>query len=503
MKHMPKRMAFGITAAISLTASLLVSCSKKPGSSAGQATSAPLSGTPAQFYAPRNLVFNVKYTSNTVRVDLPTAQKAIRSVSQDGRVVLFDASDPRLAGLKQGDILLLEHLGVRRVLATQKQGSQIAVATGSPGLGDFIQDGRIEFSAPMDFHARHAQERWPANGNPLARLWNAIRLDGVVHAQQPCGNPEDAHMGLQLKGEVDEWEFEVEGEPEGDGLGLCLNAAKKLAALTARIGINGELENVSTAFKAAVSGGKVSEFEYSTPIEGKIKVTWAALTTGAGAGIGESRLKAPPWWKQVIDVDGIPFLLQVNGNVIFKPGFGGAHDAAEGGFEASYNGSGGLSVHGAQTSQEGSMSGEPSLEKTTAESMAAHGVVVAVAAPKVALSIGTESFEEALKEVAPQGFLDEAAEALEKGPFASLFKTVKENFFNLEGAAYVQLVTEFDYAGSGPLSIVPCSMTHLNMTGQAGADATLLALKVESPHVDLFKVSKVNRDPDIDACGQK
>ncbi len=483
----------------------LTSCSKNR-ATAGSAAGVSVPGTPSQFYTPQGAVYDVKYTDNTVRVDLPTIQKALKSVSDDGRVVIFDASDSRLGGLKEGKVLFLEHLGVRRIIGVQKQGSQIAIATDSAALTDFIQDGRIEFSAPMDFHAPHAEVTQPFRGvRPLSNVWNWTRTPGIVYADvgEACGNPEESRAGLQLKGEVDSWEFEVEGEPEAGNLLFCFNAIKKLASLSASVKAKGELEHINTAFKAVIHGGKMDDFEYSSPIEGKLKVTWAALTSSAGAGIGEGRLKFPPFWKQVIDVDGLPFLLQANGNLIFTPGFGGKHDAAEGGFEVTYKGTGGLSVHGQQSSPEGQMSGEPTPEKTTAESLAPHGVVVAVAAPKVALSLGTESFAEALKEVAPKGFLDKAAEALEGGPFARLFKSVKENFFNIEGAAFVQLVTEFDYAGSGPMSIVPCSMTHLNLTGQAGVDATLLAFKAGSPHVDLFKISKVNRDPDIDACGQK
>ncbi|MGE5326120.1 MAG: hypothetical protein ACM3NO_03710, partial [Deltaproteobacteria bacterium] len=78
-----------------------------------------------------------------------------------------------------------------------------------------------------------------------------------------------------------------------------------------------------------------------------------------------------------------------------------------------------------------------------------------------------------------------------------------EDFFKLEGAAYVQLVTEFDYAGSGPMSLVPCSMTHFNFYAQAGADAQVGLVKGESPHFDIYKTQKTIRDPDVDACGQK
>jgi len=151
------------------------------------------------------------------------------------------------------------------------------------------------------------------------------------------------------------------------------------------------------------------------------------------------------------------------------------------------------------------MQAEPELEKTTSESMAAHGIVLAVDAPKVSISVGTESIMEAIKQALPKTLEDKVAQVLENGPFGlgGLVKKTKEDFFKLEGAAYVQLVTEFDYAGSGPLSMVPCTMTHLNFLAQAGADAQIGMVQGESPHLDLYKTSKTIRNPDVDICGQK
>ena len=151
------------------------------------------------------------------------------------------------------------------------------------------------------------------------------------------------------------------------------------------------------------------------------------------------------------------------------------------------------------------MNAEPEAEKTTAESLAAHGVVLAVNAPKVSVSLGTESIEEAIKEAVPKSLGNKVAELLEKGPFGlgGLVKKAKEDFFHVEGGAYLQLVTEFDYAGSGPLSLVPCSMTHLNFFAQAGADATLFALKGESPKLNLKESHWTKREPDVNICGQK
>jgi len=446
-------------------------------------------------------VYDVTYTPNTIRIDFPTTQKLLRSVSDDARVFVFEGSDSKLADLQPGKVMFLEHLGARRVVAVQRQGAQTAVLTEFAALTDFIQDGRIEFSAPVNFRRnRAALPPGPRTYDALNRL-QAWFSPPPVYASEA----NKTSIGLTTSGKIDDWEYELDGEPEGDGFKLSLTVEKKLAGISAKVKTNGEISHISTAFKANIHGGKVQEMEYSTPLQGKLHVTWAALTSGENSGIGEARLKLPPFAKDVFDIYGLPMLFRIDEALIFKPGFGTKHDAAEGGFNLNYDGTGGLSVKGEQSTPEGSMKGEPELEKTTAESMAAHGIVLAVNAPKVSVSVGTESIMEAIKEAMPKTLEDKVAQVLENGPFGlgGLVKKAKEDFFKLEGAAYVQLVTEFDYAGSGPLSLVPCSLTHVNFYAQAGADAQIGMVKGESPHFDLYKTSKTFRDPDVNACGQK
>lgn len=479
-----------------------VSGCKQKNASVAEPAALTSAGMPSQFRDLSRLpgtVYNVTYTSNTVRIDLPTVQRTLKSVSSDARVLLFDASDPRITELKEGKVMFLEHLGVRRVIGSVNKGSQIAIVTDEASLSDFIQNGRIQFSVPMDFRKSAALSLPPAH--PLEFISSLRdRLFPVVYA-------EEGEVGLHAKGEVDNWEFELEGKPEGEGLSLSLDVGKKVAGLTVSIKTKGELEKITTAFNAVVANGSIQQFEYNTPLQGKLNVSWGLVTDGPNSGIGEARLKLPPFAKDVFDVYGLPLLFRIDEALIFKPGFEGKKDAAEGGIEITFDGTGGLSVSGAesgeQSTPEGSMTGEPTLEKTTAESLAAHGVVLAIDAPKVSVSLGTESFKEAIEEAVPGAALDKAAELLEETGLGGLVKSIKEDFFKIEGAAYLQLVTEFDYAGSGPLSIVPCSMTHLNFYAQAGADAQLLALKGKSPTLDLYKTSKTVRDPDIDACGQK
>jgi hypothetical protein len=483
----------------------LSSCSSSRKSSAEDtASSSHLSPgqLPSSFYTPPHAVYEVTYTPNTVRIEFPTTQRLLRSVSEDARVFVFDGGDPRLADLQPGKIMFLEHLGARRVDAVQRQGSQTDVLTEFAGLTDFIQNGRIEFSTPIS--SQKAKAELPSIRPDLGVF------DGLQAWLQPplvayASEANKTAVGLSTSGKLNDWEYELKGEPEGDGFKLSLDVQKKLAGITAKVSTKGEVSHISTAFKATIQNGKMQDLDYSTPLQGHLHVSWAALTSGENSGIGEARVKLPPFAKDVFDIYGLPMLFRIDEALIFKPGFGTKHDAAEGGFNVNYDGSGGLSVKGEQSTPEGTMQAEPELEKTTSESMAAHGIVLAVDAPKVSISVGTESIMEAIKQALPKTLEDKVAQVLENGPFGlgGLVKKTKEDFFKLEGAAYVQLVTEFDYAGSGPLSMVPCTMTHLNFLAQAGADAQIGMVQGESPHLDLYKTSKTIRNPDVDICGQK
>jgi len=478
------------------------SSSKKSAADAASESHLPPGQLPSSFYTPPHAVYEVTYTPNTVRIDFPTTQRLLRSVSEDARVFVFDGSDPRLADLQPGKIMFLEHLGARRVDAVQRQGSQTDVLTEFAGLTDFIQNGRIEFSTPIS--SQKAKAELPSTPTDFG-LFDGLRAWLQPPIVAYAGEANKTAVGLSTSGKLNDWEYELKGEPEGDGFKLSLDVQKKLAGITAKVSTKGEVSHISTAFKATIQNGKMQDLDYSTPLQGNLHVSWAALTSGDNSGIGEARLKLPPFAKDVFDIYGLPMLFRIDEAIIFKPGFGTKHDAAEGGFNVNYDGSGGLSVKGQQSTPEGTMQAEPELQKTTSESMAAHGIVLAVNAPKVSISVGTESIMEAIKEALPKTLEDKVAQVLENGPFGlgGLVKKAKEDFFKLEGAAYVQLVTEFDYAGSGPLSMVPCTMTHFNFFAQAGADAQIGMVTAESPHFDLYKTSKTIRDPDADICGQK
>jgi hypothetical protein len=74
------------------------------------------------------------------------------------------------------------------------------------------------------------------------------------------------------------------------------------------------------------------------------------------------------------------------------------------------------------------------------------------------------------------------------------------DFFRTQGGAYVQWVNEYDYTGSGPMSVVPdCATTHFNLIASGGVDAKLLGLDGKGTF-DLYDNKSTKTEPDVPAC---
>ncbi|HET6200262.1 MAG TPA: hypothetical protein VFD93_07990 [Candidatus Acidoferrales bacterium] len=247
----PRNRIASLRLAVTLLAALawLSSCAKKsaPGPSGEASGGASLAGTPAQFYTPRDALYEVKYTPNTVRVDLPTVQKTLRAVSPDGNALVFDSSDPRLQGLTAGKVLFLEHLGVRRVIDVEKQGSQVGLITDAASLSDFIQDGHIKFTAPMNRIPSHAEIFPPRDAGSLMERLGALLLEPrLAYAD----TPNKGSVGLHAQGKVDDWEFEASATRKSNGVNMSLSATKDLGGLKAKVTASGDVSGVSSSFDA-------------------------------------------------------------------------------------------------------------------------------------------------------------------------------------------------------------------------------------------------------------
>ena len=419
----------------------------------------------------------IQWTKNTVVVDSNTAQGALTSVSTDGHVLVFNTTDPRLVNLASGQVLLLEDMGARRVLGTVRQGPLTAVATNAAALTDFIQDGTIQF--PNNSKAPTILDQQDTNFSPGLDERGENALTGVVN----------------------EWQYKAKGDAENNNLDFSFSAEKHLNGFDAKVQGDGQLKNAGFSFMADIHGAKLQKLFFTAPIEGNLKVNWAAKTSGPNSGIGERRLRLPAFFKEIFVANHLPFLYEISANLIFIPGLGSQKDAVSGGFEVNYEGKGGFIATAKDSTPVKQMTASPqSVEKVISSALAPHGVVLAVNAPKVAFSFGTGSFMEAVHSSVPSALKNSRSADAFESRLSKFLSKDKPDFFKTEGGAYVQWVDQYDYTGSGPLSVVPdCTATHFNLTANGGVDASLLGLNSKGTF-DLFSSQSSKTEPEIPAC---
>jgi len=433
-----------------------------------------------------------RYTSNTIRID----PYAIVGISHDAQMVVLKGS-VCANSLAAGDVMFIKKLGVLKVGAVKKiktPSPEIAVGVSSASLTDFINDGTLQI---LKETPQTATEPGGSNspGNPWADTAEPY------HEQSPGEQP---------------WKYTTSGTVTS----YSFTAFKENNGLSASVSGKGQV-NGGYSFLVVIHGDKLQQATFTVPTDGTLDVDWLAQTTAAGQGIGESRLRMPPLYSGLVDdkTDDIPFLFQIYANFIFKPGFG-EKAAAKGHFQITYKGEGGID---GSSPVNNSLDVTPDISSTTSSAKAAHGAVVAINAPKFAMTFSKDSFLWALANRLPSALNMKGADLADglEGQLSQAYASkhtvnVKypqaDDYFKLPRAAYVQWVASVAYAGQGLMgaglfSPVPCQQYYQNYLVQAGIDKDMLgSISGSIPPdkgVEVFKKAGVSAIPSIQGCMPK
>jgi hypothetical protein len=168
-----------------------------------------------------------------------------------------------------------------------------------------------------------------------------------------------------------------------------------------------------------------------------------------------------------------------------------------------YDGDEGIQVHGGNAQASGTVSGDGVVDNVVSTSLAPHGLVVGMAAPKIALSLGLESTLDVATAALPSSVADSLSDFLSTSTAGKWVKKKVDKSFKTEASASVQTVSVFTLAAAGSLAMVPCKLTHVILEYKAGADGYLLGKKVGDKEVVLLKKDIIIREPDINMCGEK
>ncbi len=486
------RLQWRLCILVVLGLAFLTGCSKK-------SASPESSGIPVvrPFHDLRELpgtIADVTLTSNTVRIDEATTHRILKSVGSDGDVFVFDDSDKRIQDLHEGQNLLLDNVAVRKVLAIARKDNLIIVGTDYAALPDFIQQGRLKWNAPIRFGSLFAQKEDPSTVHTAeSGMW--WMPDGTVYA---------ASGALAYSGKVDGWDTSMSVTPSSNRLDMTFKVSRTYQGMSVMVSSKGYLKDFLSSADMQVAQGDLSDFSYNASnLNGAMNVEYAATRGGDAAGIDKPNIKLPPLAKIPMPIDGIPFMLTINANLILKPGFGAKKEAASGSFQITYNGDEGFQVKGGTSQPSGSMDGSGSIGHVDTASLAPHAILIGLAAPKITLSLGLQSAMDVLQEAFPSKLADSLSDFLSNSSAGKWVKKKMNSSFKTEAAAYVETVAVGTMTAAGSLAMVPCKLTHLLLEFQAGADVYLLGKKGMDKDLVLAKKDFVVRDPDINACGEK
>jgi hypothetical protein len=425
-----------------------------------------------------------RYTSKTIGIN----SKDLLGVSHDAHALILDGRDKCVQSLVAGDVIFFKNLGVLNVKKVMKLSSGqmsglpvssgVAAAVSSAALTDFINEGTFQVFKQTLGDAAQPAGPWASGLTP----------------DQPASGD-------------DYWKYKT----SGTGTTYSFLAYKKKDGLQASVSGNGQITKFGYNFLAVIHNAKLQQATYKVDTDGVLDVDWMVQTTAPGQGIGESRLRLPAMHSGLVDsADAIPLLFQVYGNLIFKPGFG-EKAAAKGHFRVIFSGQAG--IDGNTPLNEG-LHAQTEISSTTSSAKAAHGAVVAINAPKFALSLSTVSFLYAVDARMPGALNSKGAELADSlqsqlGVYvkADLMPPTTDDLFKVRRAADVSWVTSVAYAGAGMLAMFPCQQYYQTFLTLAGMDKDMLGSISGSvpPKKDLtvFQDKKTTLIPAIKGCEPK
>jgi len=445
--------------------------------------------------------FDVSYTPQTVRIDESTWRSSLKSVSSDGNVFVFDNPDAKISSLREGSTMFLENLAVRVVLATATQEGHFVINTERAGITDLIQNGTIHWNVPISFNSLQASnEKAPSLLSRPGTVppW-VFRLipEPVVYA---------SGTAVDLSGKLDGWDYKINSAPSSNRLEMSFAVHKELDTLIVNVNAKGFLQDFFSAADMHVQEGSLDTFSYDAKgLNGQLDINFeGGRGTGSAVGVDVPNIKLPPIYKAPMPIAGIPFVMTINANLILKPGFGGKNETMKGSFHINYNGDEGFSVKAGQASASpGSLSGDGSLGQMLSVSIAPHAILVGMAAPKIALSLGTDSVTDLMTSALFTSLGDTLSDMLSKTAAGKWVKQKAETSFKTNASVNVQNVAVATITAQGSAGMIPCKLSRLLLEFKAGADAYMLGKKIGDKEVLIFKKELVNRQPDINACGGK
>jgi hypothetical protein len=448
---------------------------------------------------------NVTYQPSVHLVEQKQGADAIVAESSNGHGLVFNTSSSQINSLKDGDVLVIKGLIARKVLAVERSGEEIRVITDQATLADVIKEGDLHVDAPITFGTLQARNQDPRHS------WTDL-LETPAYAQEHSASPENVAAGRAsdhaasgasrdavgnlVKGAgqyvIGDWKItEWNATPVGDSLQLDLDMEKDAGdGFKAVIGAHGHINNFNLKddLHEIASGTKMAMSIKNLNVE--MTFTWEVAKNTPGIYTTEDRIKLPAPISIPLAqyLGGLPVFLEIGGALLVHPALTGGGELAKGSYKLAY--SGGVGITGENGDVNATSDGEGTVEiveDSGLSAVAPVGMVIAVAAPRLELSLGlakifplldqspaVAAVDAKIEKLAKAHLSPEVYQALAKSPLGT---AVLSNTIKSEADVFAQIIVTTGATRTGSSALIACSRIITDLTAQVGINGNLFGVE--------------------------
>lgn len=458
---------------------------------------------------------NVSYRPEVRVLEENEGTAAIAGISTNGAALLLEASDPQVAALQAGDVLVIKGLLARKIIAVEPQPPYLLVLTQPAQLTDAVADGSINVARTVQFGA-------PAAAAKMIRA--AQSPDGTILNNAEAAGARDAFGNVLsgIKGAiVDGWTVDWSATPGNGRVDLHLKLTRSVAGFTALITGEGYLTGFDFDGDIVVQQSTYQKVEANLKrINGLMNFNWEVATDAPGEHTDKARVKLPGAIEIPLAqyLEGLPLFLEISAALIIEPALTGGQEYSRGSFRITYDGSQRFSAKEGNIDADGNVTGDIQfLEGQNISALAPLGMVVAFAAPRIELTLGIA------KAIKSSGDIKEAAEKVDqladflakkvltpeqyqqyKNSPAGQFSLGKaaEASLKSDAAAYFEMVTTCGMSHTGLSVVYPCTRHDISLTGKVGVSAEAFGQSLGEATKDIFSKDFTYIDPPDSATCQ-
>ncbi|HLJ84876.1 MAG TPA: hypothetical protein VKT51_11950 [Candidatus Eremiobacteraceae bacterium] len=432
--------------------------------------------------------FKVTYRPDLVQVDHASAAQSIVAISPDGSTFVLDHAPASVLNASPGTTLLLAGFALCKIVSVETNGEFALVQTTPAALTDAISDGTIAWDHAITFGASgqisdDSPARWTAAEPALADTSGPVTVN---------------HTGT-----ANGWQYTTQTTVGENQLAINETLTREFpGGMQITMQAKGTFSNFNSSADIEISNGQVVKFTYvNKNLTGTIDFRWTATKSQPGVGTlpKEDRfVSLPPLVSIPLDLEGMPFTLNIDSAMLVEPGFTAANEASQAHFTVNFSGDQGFSVANGVTTRVGALKDTVEIDPATnaISPIAASAFVGALSLPKLELKPG----------IAPESlqsdngaFADRAKQLLAQSGYAS--KLAAQSGLPA-GGSYVQLITSSGLMDFGTMdSFIPCQQATMELSLKVG-NAAGLGISSADPNETYHLTTWHRINPAVQYCAK-